>query len=63
MSQKVATRPAQHPALIPLAALALAACEAPARPQPGTAARPPAAAETPPLALAAAAPAAEPLGV
>jgi membrane-bound inhibitor of C-type lysozyme len=61
MSQKVATRPAPHPALIPLAALALAACEAPTQQQPGTAARPPAAA-TPPLALAAAAPAAEPLG-
>lgn len=62
MSQKVAAPPALHPALIPLAALALAACEAPVQPQQGPPVQSPAQAEAPPLALAAAAPAAEPLG-
>jgi membrane-bound inhibitor of C-type lysozyme len=64
MSQKVAATLVLRPALIPLAVLALAACEAPAQRQPTapTPSQAPVQAEAPSLALATAAPAAEPLG-
>ena len=62
MSQKVALALVPPAALIAFAALALAACEAPAQHPSETPSRPTVQAEAPPLALAAAAPAAEPLG-
>ncbi len=62
MSQKVAPAFGLHAALIPLAALALAACEAPVQPQAEPTAQPEVQTDAPPLALAARAPAAEPLG-